>query len=100
MAPVTIEKQARRLAEEGRQADPTITGVYWFPDDHEVRLVELSPQVPMAHDGKLHPFYFRASDEVPAPSGIAMIRPEEFRQLQLPTDWGGWERAVSLGNGQ
>lgn len=93
-----IKRQAELLAGENRKAEPSITRIYWFPDDHEVRLVELISTVPRADDGRVHPFYFRANaeEDLPAPTGIALIRPEEFRQLSLPEKWGGWEAAVSL----
>jgi hypothetical protein len=93
-----IEKQARLLAEDNRRAEPDIAKIFWFPDDGEVRLVELTEQVPSSEDTELHPFYFRAApkDNLPAPSAIAMIRAEEFSHLKLPASWGRWEDAVEL----
>lgn len=93
-----IEQQARLLAADNRQAEPDITGVFWFPDEREVRLVELTDQVPANGDGEVRPFYFQPSpnDGLPLPSGIAMIRPDEFGRLRLPADWGNWEDAVAL----
>lgn len=102
MTNVTIEKQARFLARANREDEPYITKIYWFPDDQEVRLVELHGDVPPAEDKKVHPYFFRPSpaDGLPAPSGVALIRPEEYRKLELPSSWGGWERAVELGEGK
>lgn len=103
MTKAQIEKQARYLARENREAEPEIRNVYWFPDDREVRLVELHPDVPASDDGKVNPFYFRDSpgDNLPAPSGIALIRPEEFGRLELPSSWGDWKDARELnGDGQ
>jgi len=93
-----IEQQARLLAADNRQAEPDIIRVFWFPADHEVRLVELIDQVPQSLDGELHPFYFRpsAQDNLPAPTAIAMIRVNEFGRLTLPADWGDWSDAVEL----
>ncbi len=93
-----IKEQAQLLAADNRQAEPDITRVFWFPDDQEVRLVELTDQVPQTQDGEVHPFYFRASpqDKLPVPSAIAMIRVDEFRKLRLPVDWGNWDDAVEL----
>jgi len=93
-----IEKQARLLAEENRKAEPDITKVFWFPHDSEVRLIELTEQVPAAAEGEVLPFYFRAAPqyELPLPSGVAMIRPGEFGKLKLPTGWGEWSDAVEL----
>lgn len=93
-----IERQARDLADDNRRAEPDITRIFWFPFDREVRLVELTDQVPATTDGELHPFYFRAApaDNLPAPSAIAMIRVAEFGKLKLPVDWGAWIDAVEL----
>lgn len=93
-----IKAQARYLARQNREAEPDIVKVYWFPDDREVRLVELHLGVPQSLDGKLNPFYFRdqPEDNLPAPSGVALIRPEEFGQLELPSSWGDWNRAEEL----
>ena len=93
-----VKRQARLLADDNRKAEPDIQRVYWFPNDREVRLVELMPSIPASGDGLVHPFYFRSSpgDELPVPSGIAIIRPEEFRQLQPPPGWGAWDDAELL----
>jgi hypothetical protein len=93
-----IEKQARRLARENRKNDPDIKRVYWFPHDAEVRLIELHKTIPISLDGEIHPFYFRAApaSNLPAPSGIALIRPEELKKLSPPSNWGSWEDAEEL----
>jgi hypothetical protein len=93
-----VEKQARALASENRKAEPTIERVYWFPDEEEVRLVGVTPTVPQSDDGDIHPFYFRADPggDLPMPSGIALIRPQEVGKLRLPRKWGDWLRAVAL----
>jgi hypothetical protein len=93
-----IEKQARLLAEENRKADLDIGRVFWFPDESEVRLVELSEQMPASADGELHPFHFRAApqDDLPAPSGVAIIRPDELNRLKLPARWGSWSDALEV----
>ena len=93
-----IRKQAKELARDNKKAEPSIIKVYWFPHDKEVRLVELTDLVPESDDKELHPFFFRPSpqDNLPAPSGIAMIRPDEYGQLKLPDDWGGWDDAEEL----
>lgn len=94
----TIKNQAKELAKDNRKAEPSITKVYWFPNDKEVRLVELTDIIPQNDDGELHPFFFRSSPQnnLPAPSGIAMIRPDEYGKLKLPDDWGKWEDAQEL----
>jgi hypothetical protein len=93
-----IERQARVLADDNRRAEPDIVRVFWFPNETEVRLVELSDQMPVTADGELHPFYFRPApiDDLPAPSAVAIIRSSEFGQLRLPADWGSWADALEL----
>ena len=93
-----VKHQAELLAKENRQSDPEISKVYWFPNENEVRLVELHSAIPQSDDGHVHPFFFKPSpsDDLPAPSGVALIRPDEFRKLQLPPDWGAWSDAVEL----
>jgi hypothetical protein len=93
-----IEQQARLLANDNRRAEPQITRIFWFPDDKEVRLVELIDQVPSSADREVRPFYFRPSpqDNLPAPSAIAMIRPDEYGTSKLPEGWGDWDDATEL----
>ncbi len=69
-----IEQQAHMLADENRTAEPTISRIFWFPDVTEVRLLELTPQILPASDGKEHPVYFRShpASGIIAPSGIAL----------------------------
>lgn len=97
MNPV-IEQQARLLAEDNRRAEPDITRIFWFPDDSEVRLIELTQQIPASAEGRVLPFYFRPAPKygLPAPSATAMIRPDEFGKLKLPDTWGEWSDAVEL----
>jgi len=93
-----VEQQARELLRYHRQADPDITRVLWFPDDQEVRLVELTEVVPVYMDEELQPFYFRPSpkDGLPLPTAIVMIRPDEVAKFAPPAGWGSWSDAVEL----
>ena len=63
-----IRRQAERLARANREAEPTISDVYWFPDDEVVRLVEIDELVPSSPDGKVHPFRVRPSPRDDLPS--------------------------------
>jgi hypothetical protein len=92
-----MREQAMMLARENREAEPSIERIFWFPDTEEIRLVELTPQVPASGD-RLQPFYFRAAptDGIIAPSGIALIRPDEYRRLRLPEGWPTWDQAEEL----
>lgn len=92
-----IRKQAIFLAKENVEAEPDIKTVYWFPDDEEVRLVEVEDMIPISGE-RVDPFYFDASpeDNMPAPSGIALIRSDEVNKLILPDGWGTWDSAEKL----
>jgi hypothetical protein len=95
----TVEKQARLLAAENRVNDPDITDVYWFPDEREVRLVEVNETVPKSSEEEgVQPFYFKPApaSQLPAPSGIALIRGDEVGKLRLPAKWGDWHSAVKI----
>jgi len=93
-----IRKQAEMLAKENIQAEPTIQKILWFPHPQEVRLVELDTNMQPSLSGSVDPFYFGASvaQNLPSPSGIALIRPEEYMKLELPQEWGGWSDAKEL----
>lgn len=97
MSREAVEQQARLLARENREAEPGITKVYWFPHEIEVRLVEVLPAIPPSGT-RIVPFHFRPrpQDNIPAPSGIALVRPDEVGKLLLPQGWGRWEDAVEL----
>jgi hypothetical protein len=99
MAKDDVEKQAKYLAAENKKNDPDIGKVYWFPDETEVRLVEVHSNVPVSPDGEIEPFYFRSDPihDLPVPSGIALIRPEEVRRVRLPAKWGNWDLAKEIG---
>jgi hypothetical protein len=92
------EKQARYLAVDNRQAEPEITRILWFPDDNEVRMVEVTDIVPVNFDDEIHPFYFPPSpeDDLPLPSATVLIRSDELGKLKLPAGWGDWTDAVEL----
>ena len=93
-----VEQEAKLLAMENRTSDPDIIKVYWFPNDRVVRLVELTEQVPAYPDEELYPFYFPASpkDNLPLPSAVILIRPDEFGKFKLPPKWGDWADAIEL----
>ncbi len=93
-----ILEQAKTLARENQEAEPGIKKVLWFPDDREVHLVEIEDTVAPSLSGDVEPFYFDSSpqDELPAPSGIAIIRSDELGKLRLPEGWGNWDDAREL----
>ncbi len=93
-----IRKQALLLARENKKAEPRIESIYWIPSTTEVRLIEVEPVTVKCLSGAVEPFYFEPApvDGLPAPSGIALIRPDEFGKLDMPEGWGSWEDAEML----
>lgn len=93
-----IREQALLLARDNKNVEPGITVFYWLPSTTEVRLIEVEPDTVKCLSGSVEPFYFDAApaDGLPAPSGIALIRPDEVGELALPADWGKWEDAEVL----
>lgn len=93
-----IRKQAELLARENKRAEPGITEILWFPSANEVHLVEVESSTVQTLSGNIEPFYFppAPTDGLPAPSGIAIIRPDEVGKLTLPPQWGTWDEAVRL----
>ena len=94
-----IKRQAELLARENKEAEPDISKVYWFPDENEVRLVELHSTVPPSGEGPVYPYYFppALADNLPTTSGVVLIRPEEYRNVELPPGWGPWSKAEEIG---
>lgn len=88
---VSIKETARKLAEENAKSEERIVRIYLFPHEEEVRLLELDES--MVESDEVTPFYFGPTPEITAPSGIAVIRPEEFEKLDLPEAWGTWADA-------
>jgi hypothetical protein len=93
-----IKKQALLLARENKRADPGIQNIYWIPSLTEVRLIEVESTTVKSLSGEVEPFYFDPApiDGLPSPSGVALIRPDEFGALTLPVEWGRWEDAKIL----
>lgn len=92
----TIRKVAAELAQEHVEAEPSISDVYLFPADDEIRLIEVDEQT--VPSDCVAPFYFPPAPEdgIPVPSGIALIRPEEVGKLELPEGWGSWDDAEKI----
>jgi hypothetical protein len=91
-----IRTVARRLWEDGVEAEPAIQAAYLFPSPDEIRLVYLDPTTAPNRDSQtIRPYYFgaNAASDLPYPSAIALIRPEEKDRLEPPDGWGTWAQA-------
>ena len=93
-----VRKEAETLAKANRDADPEIEAVYFFPDDAEIRLVEVARDALPTDSDTVEPFYFAPSpaDGLHFTSAIALIRREDVHALRLPPGWGTWGDAQKL----
>jgi hypothetical protein len=97
-----IREQAEMLAAESKKSEPDIDRIYWFPHDSEVHLIQINDKTVTSGSGEVEAFYFDASpeDDITVPSGIAIIRPDEYGKLTLPEGWGDWEAGQELEIGE
>ncbi len=86
------------LARASRKVDRSIKHVLWFPSKKQIRLVEITGDIPSNADGHVHAYHFPADPEkeLDLPMAIALIRPEEKGRLRLPSTWGSWRKAVDV----
>ena len=92
-----IRRQAERQATHSYGIDGVVD-VYWFPHDEEVRTVVTDATVDPSPDGLALAFRFKARprDGIPFADSMAVILPEEFGRLELPSQWGTWDDAIRL----
>ena len=91
-----VGQAARKMAAANVEAAPETKAVYMFPDEKEIRLIEIDPTtLPSA---EVVPYYFGAAPKsgIPFRSSVALIRPEEAFRLAPPPGWGTWKDAVQI----
>ena len=96
---ISVEDAARLLIGFATEGEPTLSKVYLFPSEDQIRLIEVDPDAPRLRNGdQIAPFYFNPSPEdgMPYWSAIAIIRPEEAEVYAPPADWGDWKEAKVL----
>ncbi|HEY4120608.1 MAG TPA: hypothetical protein VGM56_22240 [Byssovorax sp.] len=93
---ISKDAAARELAEWHLKVEPALERVYRIVTSTEdapgepIKLLEVNPAT--VTTGSVEPFAFGASREVPFPTVIAEVTPEEFtrieqKQLSLPQGW-------------
>ena len=90
-----MRELAIKLAKENVESEPAIQEVLWFPDNEELRLVEVLPDAVKSEEKEVMAFHFGPDTHggFPVPMAIALVRPEEVRKIRTPDDWGEWEIA-------
>ncbi|MBW3623675.1 MAG: hypothetical protein KY468_09745 [Armatimonadetes bacterium] len=91
----TIQSAAHHLAREHADSEPGIQEIYLFPNEEEIRLIEIDSTT--SPNEAITPFYFRSDPAkgLPYPTAIALIRPEE-KVLPPPAGWGQWSQAARI----
>ena len=77
-----IRVVAEQLAKSNADAEPSVERIYLFPDEEEIRLVEIDTD--FGSSEKVQPYYFGPQPIYgqPYPMAIALILPEQC-QLQF-----------------
>lgn len=83
----TIESAAKKIADESAESELSISKIYWFENPQQIRLVNVDAETIKSSDETIHPFYFNANQDVPFPSGIALVHPDEVKKKALPREW-------------
>lgn len=75
-----LEAAAVRLALDNASGDDAIRKVYWFPDDRQIRLVEVD-EFSIREEGEIRPIYFAPVKDSPFPgNALRRGRPETSRE--------------------
>ena len=92
-----IRRMAEAAAAHSYEMEET-AGVYWFPADHELRVLVTATDMDPSPDGQTGASRFRPDPERPddVAEVISVIRPEEFGNLELPSQWGKWQDAILM----
>lgn len=91
-----VKRMALHLARANKLAEPSISKIYWFRANNEIRLVEVEHNIPPSETDTIEPFYFASSptDRLLVPMAIGLISPSEDDQTKkLPDGWGDWTTA-------
>ena len=92
-----MKKWVRVMAKADKEKEPTISRIFWFPHDEEVRLVYVDECTLPSDEVEAFHFGPNPAGGVPVPWALALIRPEEVPlQLKLPDDWGTWDDAEEI----
>jgi hypothetical protein len=93
---IAKDQAAKNLIDWNFQAEPDIVEIYRFIGPHEedewepIKLLEVNRTAMTA--GRVVPFGFAGTQEIPYPTAIATVTPEEMNQIReqrmpLPPGW-------------
>jgi len=94
-----ILEAGKRLATANVETESAISEVWLFPKRDKILLLEVDSKA-FPSGKRADAFYFAADpeDNIPFPSGIAAIRPEEkeTNSVKPPQGWGDWKKAIRI----
>lgn len=93
------EEAVQALVSRHFDADPHVTRIYWIVPDEEpspsepIRLLEVDEA--SFTIGEVQPFTFGPTEEIPYPTSIALISPEEHTMIKMKPESlpKGWDLA-------
>jgi hypothetical protein len=92
---------AKKLAEYHRSADPSTSEIFLSPSQSEIRLIEVSKEVPNSNEVLAISFKAAPEDGIPYPSVVILLSPKEWDSVQsgllaLPESWGDYSSFIPL----
>jgi len=74
---------------ENMEGNPEFTAGYWFPDEHEYRLVYVDPTIPPTDpDQGIAAFRLAGMENgVEITLSVGLVRPDEVGLVPLPAGW-------------
>ena len=95
-----IEVEAKILAQDYVQSEPSLKAVYWFPDqsNSEIRIIDVVEGYFAADTiDKIDVFIFNhAIKDQPIKLLIGTVPPSLENKPVIPNEWGDWNQAVKV----
>ena len=82
-----VEEEARKLARANAESEMSISKVYSFSTDDEIRLVAIDSNAMPIGEDESAAIYFAPDSEYHYPSGFALMTPEDEKRAKLPEEW-------------
>jgi hypothetical protein len=96
----TTKEAAEEIARENAEDNTEISEIWLFPDDREVRLIEIDetamPYPPDANRISAYSFPPYPGTRSPFRFAVAVIRSEDKKRLDPPRGWGTWDDAEKI----
>ncbi len=86
------EAVIERLVKEHFDIEESIESIVWVNPNHQKDILLIEVDTTAIPAGRVEPFYFKPTEEVPYPMRIANITPDEWKGVQsgsinMPEGW-------------